>query len=105
MPEAFIAHSPAYRRRRFLNWFPMGLTYAFLYMGRYNLTVSKGAFENLAGSGRPLYALSNMPAEIWPEVRAAFPASTRPRMYPVTWSSLSSSPATGWRCPGIKHSI
>ncbi|MBM4370843.1 MAG: MFS transporter [Deltaproteobacteria bacterium] len=36
-------HSPAFRRRRFLNWFPMGLTYAFLYMGRYNLTVAKNA--------------------------------------------------------------
>ena len=38
-----ITHSPAFRRRRFLNWFPMGLTYAFLYMGRYNLTVAKNA--------------------------------------------------------------
>ena len=37
------AHSASYRRRRFLNWFPMGLTYAFLYMGRYNLTVAKNA--------------------------------------------------------------
>ena len=38
-----IVHNSAFRRRRFLNWFPMGLTYAFLYMGRYNLTVSKNA--------------------------------------------------------------
>ena len=36
-------HTPAFLRRRFLNWFPMGLTYAFLYMGRYNLTVAKNA--------------------------------------------------------------
>lgn len=34
-------HSPAYRTRRFLNWFPLGLAYALLYMGRYNLTVAK----------------------------------------------------------------
>lgn len=34
-------HSRAYRVRRFLNWFPLGLAYAFLYMGRYNLTVAK----------------------------------------------------------------
>jgi OPA family glycerol-3-phosphate transporter-like MFS transporter len=27
--------------RRFLNWFPLGLTYAALYMGRYNLTAAK----------------------------------------------------------------
>ena len=40
-------HSSAYRLRRFINWFPMGLTYAFLYMGRYNLTVSKNALGDL----------------------------------------------------------
>lgn len=32
-------HSKEFRIRRFLNWFPLGLAYAFLYMGRYNLTV------------------------------------------------------------------
>ena len=37
-------HSAAYRLRRALNWFPMALAYAFLYMGRYNLTVAKSAF-------------------------------------------------------------
>lgn len=36
-----IQHSFDFKLRRFLNWFPMGLTYAFLYMGRYNLTVAK----------------------------------------------------------------
>src|SRR5215470_3607702 len=36
-------HSGAYRRRRFANWFPLGLTYATFYMGRYNFNVSKGA--------------------------------------------------------------
>jgi len=40
-------HSSAFRIRRFINWFPMGLTYAFLYMGRYNLTVSKNALGDL----------------------------------------------------------
>jgi OPA family glycerol-3-phosphate transporter-like MFS transporter len=39
-----IQHSAAYRRRRIMNWLPLGLTYAFLYMGRYNLTVAKIAF-------------------------------------------------------------
>lgn len=42
-----IEHSDAFRRRRVLNWLPLGLTYAFLYMGRYNLTVSKNAFGSL----------------------------------------------------------
>ena len=45
-PELF-AHSAAFRRRRMLNWLPLGLTYAFLYMARYNLTVSKNALGPL----------------------------------------------------------
>lgn len=49
------AHTKAFRMRRITNWLPLGLTYAFLYMGRYNLTVSKGAFEEIAGAdGNPL---------------------------------------------------
>ncbi|MCL2822695.1 MAG: MFS transporter [Polyangiaceae bacterium] len=45
-----IEHSKEYRRRRVLNWLPLGLAYAFLYMGRYNLTVSKRVFEHLTNS-------------------------------------------------------
>jgi MFS transporter, OPA family, glycerol-3-phosphate transporter len=51
LPKVDLGHDAAFRRRRVLNWLPLGLTYAFLYMARYNLTVSKGAFENIAGSG------------------------------------------------------
>ena len=43
-------HNPAFRFRRFLNWFPLGLTYATLYMGRYNFNVVKndiGAWYHL----------------------------------------------------------
>lgn len=40
-------HSSAFRTRRLLNWFPLGLTYASLYMGRYNLTVAQGALGDL----------------------------------------------------------
>ncbi len=40
-------HSRQFRIRCFWNWFPLGLTYAFLYMGRYNLTVAKGALGNI----------------------------------------------------------
>jgi OPA family glycerol-3-phosphate transporter-like MFS transporter len=39
-----LKHSSAYRFRRALNWIPLGLAYAFMYMGRYNLTVSKSVF-------------------------------------------------------------
>jgi len=42
-----VNHSAAYKKRRVLNWLPLGLTYAFLYMGRYNLKVSKFAFEEM----------------------------------------------------------
>jgi OPA family glycerol-3-phosphate transporter-like MFS transporter len=53
--------------RRFANWFPMGMTYAFLYMARYNLTVSKNAlgslmsisdFGTIFGFGTLIYGLS-----------------------------------------------
>jgi len=48
MPDPLpIQHSRDYRVRRFINWFPLGLTYAFLYMGRYNLTVAKNALGDL----------------------------------------------------------
>jgi len=45
-----VDHNPAFRFRRFLNWFPLGLTYATLYMGRYNFNVVKndiGAWYHL----------------------------------------------------------
>ncbi|MCB9729119.1 MAG: MFS transporter [Deltaproteobacteria bacterium] len=47
LPRVQLGHSDAFRRRRVLNWLPLGLTYAFLYMGRYNLTVSKNALGSL----------------------------------------------------------
>src|SRR5436190_8704764 len=40
-------HSRWFLVRRFINWFPLGMTYAFLYMGRYNLNVSKNALGTL----------------------------------------------------------
>lgn len=38
-----LRHGPWFLSRRFINWFPLGMTYSFLYMGRYNLTVAKNA--------------------------------------------------------------
>jgi len=46
-PVEGVTHSKAFRRRRVMNWLPLGLTYAFLYMGRYNLKISKFAFEEM----------------------------------------------------------
>ena len=42
-----VTHSAAFRARRALNWFPLGLAYALLYMGRYNLTVAKNSLGEL----------------------------------------------------------
>lgn len=62
-----LRHGQWYLVRRFINWFPLGMTYAFLYMGRYNLSVSKNAlgalmskeaFGWIFGVGTVTYALS-----------------------------------------------
>jgi OPA family glycerol-3-phosphate transporter-like MFS transporter len=42
-----LHHTRKFMLRRFVNWFPLGMTYAFLYMGRYNLVVAKGALGDL----------------------------------------------------------
>ena len=60
-------HGWDFRFRRFLNWFPLGLAYAFMYMGRYNLTVAKAAlgqdlsksdFGDISSIGNWVYGLS-----------------------------------------------
>ena len=62
-----LAYPEGYRRRRFLNWFFMGLAYAFLYWARYNLTpakislgkvMSNEAFGFIFGTGAIVYGLS-----------------------------------------------
>lgn len=62
-----VQHSRPFRLRRFVNWFSIGLAYAFLYMGRYNLTVAKNAlgdlmtkaeFGNIFGLGALVYGFA-----------------------------------------------
>jgi len=62
-----MGHSRWFMVRRFINWFPLGMTYAFLCMGRYNLIVAKSALGTLMskedlgiifGVGTWVYALS-----------------------------------------------
>ena len=62
-----MGHSRWFMVRRFINWFPLGMTYAFLCMGRYNLIVAKSALGTLMskedlgiifGVGTCVYALS-----------------------------------------------
>ena len=45
-----VDHSKAFIYRRVMNWLPLGLTYSFLYMGRYNLKVSKHTFETMSAA-------------------------------------------------------
>jgi OPA family glycerol-3-phosphate transporter-like MFS transporter len=42
-----MGHNSPFMWRRFVNWFPLGMTYGFLYMARYNLS----AFKNVMGEG------------------------------------------------------
>lgn len=42
-----VDHTIAFKTRRAINWLPLGLTYAFLYMARYNLTISKNALGDM----------------------------------------------------------
>lgn len=62
-----IQHDSQFKTRRFWNWFPLGVTYALLYMGRYNLTVAKNSLGSLMtkedfglifGAGAVVYAFS-----------------------------------------------
>ncbi len=66
LPKVDLGHSKAFTRRRFYNWFPLGLTYAFLYMGRYNInevtTALKGTsnedFGTIFGVGAFVYFIA-----------------------------------------------
>jgi OPA family glycerol-3-phosphate transporter-like MFS transporter len=42
-----LGHSGWFVTRRFINWLPLGMTYAFLCMGRFNLNVVKNALGTL----------------------------------------------------------
>lgn len=45
-----LRHSRWFVTRRFINWLPLGMTYAFLCMGRFNLIVAKNALGPLMGN-------------------------------------------------------
>ncbi|MGA2246554.1 MAG: MFS transporter [Verrucomicrobiota bacterium] len=62
-----LRHGRWFMTRRFINWLPLGMTYAFLCMARYNLIVAKGALGTLMsnsdlgiifGVGTWVYAIS-----------------------------------------------
>lgn len=60
-----LKHSKAFMWRRFLSWFPLGMTYAFMYMARYNLdtlataeVITKAEKSMISGWGFFVYAAS-----------------------------------------------
>ncbi len=66
LPKVDLGHSEAFKKRRFWNWFPLGLTYAFLYFGRYNINeatsaikaLDNAAFGTIFGVGAWVYGVS-----------------------------------------------
>lgn len=64
LPRIELGHSIAFRRRRLLNWLPLGLTYSFLYFGRYNIKQFQGIglneveYGTVFGVGSMVYGLS-----------------------------------------------
>lgn len=60
-----MRHSKAFMWRRFLSWFPLGMTYAFMYMARYNLdslataeVITKAQKSQISGWGFFVYAFA-----------------------------------------------
>ncbi len=60
-----LRHSKQFMWRRFLSWFPLGMTYAFMYMARYNLdalataeVITKAQKSQISGWGFFVYAVS-----------------------------------------------
>jgi OPA family glycerol-3-phosphate transporter-like MFS transporter len=66
LPRVDLGHTSAFRTRRFWNWFPLGLTYAFLYFGRYNINeatsaikvIDNAAFGTIFAVGAGVYGVS-----------------------------------------------
>ncbi len=96
-----LQHAPWFLSRRFINWFPLGMTYSFLYMGRYNLTVAKNALGTLmtkeefglifAAPARSLTRSRSSSTARWWTRSAASAASLSPRSAPRSPTSPSES--------------
>jgi OPA family glycerol-3-phosphate transporter-like MFS transporter len=69
LPKVDLGHSEGFRKRRTFNWIPLGLAYAFLYFGRYNLSaiaseldkagvLAKDHFNEIDGAGQWVYGIA-----------------------------------------------
>lgn len=57
LPKVEMGHSKAFRRRRFFNWFPLGMMYAFLYFGRYNINQATTDLKAYAGTDNEAFGI------------------------------------------------
>jgi OPA family glycerol-3-phosphate transporter-like MFS transporter len=64
LPRVELGHTIEFRRRRLLNWLPLGLSYSFLYFGRYNIKQFQGIglteaeYGAVFGVGSMVYGLA-----------------------------------------------
>jgi MFS transporter, OPA family, glycerol-3-phosphate transporter len=64
LPKVQLGHTKAFLNRRLLNWLPLGLTYSFLYFGRYNIKQFQGIglteaeYGTVFGIGSAVYGLA-----------------------------------------------
>jgi OPA family glycerol-3-phosphate transporter-like MFS transporter len=65
LPKVDVGLSAAFKRRRTWNWVPLGLSYAFLYMGRYNMNslidhglITSKQFGEIDAIGAVVYGLA-----------------------------------------------
>jgi len=64
LPRVELGHSKQFVRRRLMNWLPLGLTYSFLYFGRYNIKQFQGIglteleYGTVFGVGSMVYGLA-----------------------------------------------
>ncbi len=64
LPKVELGHTTAFRHRRLLNWLPLGLTYSFLYFGRYNIKQFQGIglteaeYGTVFGVGSAVYGIA-----------------------------------------------
>ncbi len=64
LPKVELGHTRAFRHRRLLNWLPLGLTYSFLYFGRYNIKQFQGIglteseYASVFGFGTAVYGVA-----------------------------------------------
>ena len=88
LPKVELGHSRGVPRAvGCCNWLPLGLTYAFLYMGRYNLTVTRTCSARCSTSP----AAAHDEQRVRHDLRARAPRSTASRSCSTVRSPIASA--------------